>query len=312
MGLYLAMHMAGGISLMKDFPDFNAVGFDMDRYNQRFREGNVIIHARSADVAYPSHWGCLSIKCAYGGNEYYEANNTIYAVNNDGFLILNEGQTYSSYIYSESPVESFTINFSDLFVRTLQVSLLAQVDHMLADPGYAAGGQIEFMERLYKHDNRVSPVLSRLYELSFALSPDEQAIAEAYYLLLERMLSLQGRVHEEMQRVRAAKESTRRELYKRLHYAKDYIESCYMNNISLPELAGVACLNAAYFLRQFKRYFGVTPYQYLIQKRLRVAKQLLETTDRPVADICYSVGYADASSFIKLFKSHYGVTPGVA
>lgn len=312
MGLYLTMHMAGGISLMKDFPDFNAVGFDMDRYNQRFREGNVIIHARSADVAYPSHWGCLSIKCAYGGNEYYEANNTIYAVNDDGFLILNEGQTYSSFIYSESPVESFTINFSDLFVRTLLVSLFAGADHMLADRGYAVSGPTEFAERLYRHDKQVSPVLSRLYRLSFALSPDEQAITEAYYLLLERMLSLQGRVKEEMQRVSAAKDSTRKELYKRLHYAKDYIESCYMNNISLPELAGVACLNAAYFLRQFKRYFGITPHQFLTQKRMRVAKRLLETTDRSVTDICYSVGYADASSFIKLFKLYYGVTPGGA
>jgi hypothetical protein len=71
--------MEGNINIMTEFPDFNAAGFDMKTYNRRFREGNVIIHARSADVAYPSHWGCLSIKCALHGREYYEANNTFSA-----------------------------------------------------------------------------------------------------------------------------------------------------------------------------------------------------------------------------------------
>src|ERR1017187_10556117 len=102
----------GAISLIKSFPDFNVTGFDINEYNKKFKENNVIIHASSRSVSYPEHWGCLSVKCAFHGNESYQAGNRFYTVNDTNYLVLNEGTIYSSYIYSEFPVESFTINFS--------------------------------------------------------------------------------------------------------------------------------------------------------------------------------------------------------
>lgn len=301
--------MEENIRIMTEFPDFKAAGFDMEAYNRRFREGNVIIHARSADVAYPSHWGCLSIKCAFKGREYYEANNTAYAVDDTCFLILNEGQVYSSYIYSERPVESFTINFSEPFIRTMLDSLFTR-DPLRAgpDPG-SVPSSLEFIERLYPHDNSISPILSALYRQSLSKKPVAASITEHYYLLLEKMVLLRTRVDQEIQKVKAAKASTRKELYRRLHYAKDYIDARYMNNVSLSELAGVACLNPAYFLRQWKGYFNGTPHGYLMKKRTSVAAELLITTCQSVTEVCYSVGYEDISSFIKLFRRQYQTTP---
>jgi AraC-like DNA-binding protein len=296
------------IHIMTEFPDFNAEGFDMETYNRRFREDNVIIHARSADVAYLSHWGCLSIKCAFGGREYYEANNTAYAVDDTGFLILNDGQVYSSYIYSERPVESFTINFSAPFTRTVLDSLFAH-DPLDSGPHAAAARSMEFLERVYPHDNSISPILSALYRQLLSKNQDPAAITEHYCLLLEKMVLLQARVDREIQKVKAAKASTRKELYRRLHFAKDYVDARYMNNVTLSELAGVACLNPAYFLRQWKKYFGGTPHRYLMQKRVSVAAALLATTRQSVTEVCYSVGYQDISSFIKLFRRKYQITP---
>jgi AraC family transcriptional regulator len=301
--------MAGDINIMTEFPDFNVAGFDMNAYNRRFREGNVIIHARSADVAYPPHWGCLSIKCALNGREYYEANNTAYAVDDTCFLILNEGQVYSSYIYSERPVESFTINFSEPFTRTVLDGLYARDTLGGGHQAAAAPRSFEFIERVYPHDNGISPILSILYRQSLVNDPDTTAITEQYYLLLEKMVLLRTRVDREIQTVKAVKSSTRRELYRRLHFAKDYMDARYMNNVSLSELAGVACLNPAYLLRQWKKYFGGTPHRYLIQKRVSVAAEMLRTTRHSVTEICYCVGYEDISSFIKLFRRQYQVTP---
>jgi AraC family transcriptional regulator len=301
--------MEENIHIMSEFPDFNAAGFDMDVYNRRFREGNVIIHARSADVAYPSHWGCLSIKCAFKGREYYEANNTVYAVEDSSFLILNEGQVYSSYIYSESPVESFTTNFSEPFTRNMLNSFFAR-DPLGGDPHQAGFGRSpEFIERLYPHDECISPILFALHGQSLCKNPDTAAITEQYYLLLEKMMLLQARVDREIQTVKAVKASTRKELYRRLHFAKAYIDACYVNSITLSELAAVACLNPAYFLRQWKKYFGGTPHRYLMQKRISVAAQLLTKTCRSVTEVCFAVGYEDISSFIKLFRRQYQMTP---
>jgi AraC family transcriptional regulator len=300
--------MEENIHIMTEFPDFNAAGFDMETYNRRFREGNVIIHACSADVAYPSHWGCFSIKCAFGGREYYEANNTAYAVDETCFLILNEGQVYSSHIYSEAPVESFTINFSASFTRIMLDSLFTH-DPLDLGLSAAAGGSMEFIERLYPHDDSISPILSTLYQESRSKKQDTAAITEQYYLLLQKLVLLHSRVDREIQKVKAAKASTRKEIYRRLHFAKDYVDARYMNNVTLSELAGVACLNPAYFLRQWKKYFGGTPHRYLIQKRVSVAAALLATTSHSVTDVCYTVGYQDISSFIKLFRRQYQITP---
>jgi AraC family transcriptional regulator len=303
------MFADGGIFIMKDFPDFTERGFDIEQYNQRFKKNNVLIHARSADVSYPEHWGCLSVKCAFGGNEYYQSNGRFYAVNDSNYLIFNEGKTYSSYIFSDKPVESFTVNFSSYLEGTIAASLVATAAQMLDDPEYRLDKKIEFTEKLYTHDDKISPVLSQLYHLSLTAKPGNNTITELYYSLLEKMLLVQADVNKEIKKIEAVKSSTKAEIYKRLHYAKDFIESCYMNNITLEQLAAVACLNSAYLLRQFKKYFGVTPYQCIIQKRLAAAKILLETSGKTVTDICYAVGYEDPTSFTKLFKQYFQLTP---
>jgi hypothetical protein len=190
----ILLYIEENIHIMTEFPDFNAVGFNMEAYNRRFREGNVIIHASSADVAYPSHWGCLSLKCAFRGREYYEANNTAYAVDDTCFLILNEGQVYSSYIYSETPVESFTINFSEPFVRTMVDSLYIHDPIGAGHHAAAAPRSLEFIERRYPHDNSISRVLSALYRECLSKKKDTAEIIEHYYLLLENMVLLQARV----------------------------------------------------------------------------------------------------------------------
>jgi AraC-like DNA-binding protein len=100
------------------------------------------------------------------------------------------------------------------------------------------------------------------------------------------------------------------ELYKRLTRAKDYMDSCYTRDISLAELARVSYLNNTYFLRQFRNYYQITPRQYLIRRRMESAREILQTNKKlPITDICSKVGYSDLSSFSKLFKQYYSLSP---
>ena len=82
-----------------------------------------------------------------------------------------------------------------------------------------------------------------------------------------------------------------------------------MTELTLEKIAAIAHLNTAYFLRQFKNYFLVTPYQYIIERRLDEAKRQFETSDISVTDVCFSVGYHDLTSFIKLFKKNFSLSP---
>ena len=299
---------ADNIHVMKAFPDFNSPGFDINEYNKKFKDNNIVIHASSSCVSYPEHWGCLSIKCAFHGNEYYQSGSRFYAVNDTNYLVMNEGSFYSSYIFSKSPVESFTVNFSDEFEINAIKGLMHTHEHLLdfIDPGTR---KMEFTEKLYKHNELISPVLFQLFSVSSQPCCNKILIRELYYTLIERLLLNQKNINKEVQHIKAVKASTRNELYKRLHYAKDFIDSCYMTDLSLEKIAETAHLNTAYFLRSFKYFFKVTPYQYIIHRRLDEAKKLLENSKVSVTEVCFSVGYYDLTSFIKLFRNKFGLSP---
>jgi AraC family transcriptional regulator len=299
------MHFGNTIHLMDVFPDFKAPGFNVEAYNKRFRESNVIIRASARDVAYAPHWGPLSIKCAFNGNEHYEFSHCRYRVDDGSFLLLNEGQVYSSYIHSDTPVDSFTINFSADYIRKGYAGW---------HPGSCPGDEavltpLSFCERIYLHDREVSPYIFLLSMLSKNFYRCQDRIEECYMHLLHSLFTLQLRENGHAGKVQAVKTATQRELYQRLMRARDYIESCYADDISLEKLAAASCLNASYLLRQFKKYFGLTPRQYAIRKRMALAASLLSTSRKPVTEICYVTGYKDLTSFCKLFRQFYHASP---
>jgi AraC-like DNA-binding protein len=74
-------------------------------------------------------------------------------------------------------------------------------------------------------------------------------------------------------------------------------------------MARAAGLSRAHFSREFRRAFGESPHAYLLTRRLERAGALLRTTDRSVAEICFSVGLSSVGSFTTSFKRTYGVSP---
>ncbi len=91
--------------------------------------------------------------------------------------------------------------------------------------------------------------------------------------------------------------------------AKDLIDARYRDPLDVPVLARAARLSPAHFSREFRRAFGETPHQYLLTRRLERAAALLRSTDRSVADICFTVGLRSVGSFTTSFGRTYGCTP---
>ena len=91
--------------------------------------------------------------------------------------------------------------------------------------------------------------------------------------------------------------------------AKDLVDARYRDPLDVPALARAAHVSPAHFSREFKRAFGETPHQYLLTRRLERAAELLRNTDRPVAEICFSVGLSSVGSFTTSFGRAYGLSP---
>lgn len=95
----------------------------------------------------------------------------------------------------------------------------------------------------------------------------------------------------------------------KLCQVKNYLDESYGKNISLDELSSLFFISKFHLSREFKRIYGITIGNYLLNKRLSAAKKQLRFTDDPVDSISNSCGFADAGYFIKVFKKAEGMTP---
>jgi AraC-like DNA-binding protein len=91
--------------------------------------------------------------------------------------------------------------------------------------------------------------------------------------------------------------------------ARDLADARYFEPLDVDDLARAAGLSRAHFSREFRRAFGVAPHAYLLTRRLERAAALLRTTDRSVADICFSVGLQSVGSFTTSFTRTFGESP---
>ena len=96
----------------------------------------------------------------------------------------------------------------------------------------------------------------------------------------------------------------------RLQRVLDYIEANLDRDLTLSELAEVACLSACYFSRSFKEAMGVGPQRYTTQRRIELAKRLLRWRTDTLAIVAAEVGFADQSHFTHIFRRETGMTPG--
>jgi AraC-like DNA-binding protein len=91
--------------------------------------------------------------------------------------------------------------------------------------------------------------------------------------------------------------------------AKDLADARYADKLDVEDMASAAGLSKAHFSREFKAAFGESPHVYLLTRRLERAAALLRTTDRSIADICFSVGLQSLGSFTTSFTRMFGRSP---
>jgi AraC-like DNA-binding protein len=96
--------------------------------------------------------------------------------------------------------------------------------------------------------------------------------------------------------------------YKRIVAAKVYIDDNYYEDIDLEQVSKQAFLSRFHFHRLFRQVYKRTPLQYITQKRLDKAKDLL-SENKAVTEVCNEVGFESIGSFSVLFKKEIGFAP---
>lgn len=88
-----------------------------------------------------------------------------------------------------------------------------------------------------------------------------------------------------------------------------HIDNHLNENLTLETLAGIANMSPSYFSTFFKKYNGRSPFEYITDRRVRRAIELIQTSNRSLTDIAFSCGFNNSTSFIKAFHRVVGNPP---
>jgi transcriptional regulator GlxA family with amidase domain len=96
---------------------------------------------------------------------------------------------------------------------------------------------------------------------------------------------------------------------RRLLRARDAMDRTFAEPLNVAELARIACVSEAHFIRSFRQTFGETPHRYLQRRRVERSMFLLRETELSITDICLEVGFMSLGTFSRTFREIVGETP---
>ncbi len=190
-------------------------------------------------------------------------------------------------------LEMFHLYFSPEKIKTLALQVFDR------DPR-----QVELQDLTFEADEYASAILTHaVLPLDWTERANRLALSSASDLLLLHVLKNYARDPEDLPAVKGGLPAHTK---KRI---EEYLNTHYGNNITIDDLAQMAGYSSYHFARMFKESFALPPHKYLGQVRIERAKDMLRSTDLPIAEIALSCGYSSQAHFTSNFKKAVGVTP---
>ena len=90
---------------------------------------------------------------------------------------------------------------------------------------------------------------------------------------------------------------------------KEALDNSIYRKVTVEELAKEINFSKSQMTREFRKYYGVTPYKYLLDRKIVIAKRLLVSTSMRVHEISEALGFIDAYYFSDIFKTKTGLSP---
>lgn len=243
-----------------------------------------------------------SVKMVLSGNENYKVDGRHYSLDLKRFLIVDNNNRVEINIDADRDVKGVCIFPNKDLLNEVAKTRISSHESLLNNPfeNYEIGlvhNQFRYKEnRTGRFLKQYVPAIIQLKKQSEVIDFDDfyAGLAEC---MIDDQLALQGK----LKNVLTAKMATKEELYRRVANAKDYIDDNYTQKISLDDLVQEAFLSKYHFSRTFKAMFRLSPYQYLLQLRLKHARKLL-SLDYSYNEVSTLIGFSDGKNLRKAIQ----------
>lgn len=168
-----------------------------------------------------------------------------------------------------------------------------------------------FIENNYKADyNHSGRFLKNIFDISNTEEYKFLDPNEIVFELLGILYNEQLEYNVGIKNIKGKKESTKREVFKRIMVAYEYIHDTFENKkIDIIDLSQVSGLSEYHIYSSFKSIYQKTPHQYINYLRMLKAKQYINCGKMTISEISDKLQFPDLPTFSKLFKKTYGINP---
>ncbi|MGZ5255567.1 MAG: helix-turn-helix domain-containing protein [Flavitalea sp.] len=250
-----------------------------------------------------------SIKYVNKGTEHYFLDGRKYSVSAGKYLIVNSGQSLDVEVLSKTNVNGFCAHFKPAFLHAVYHDLFHGEDELLES--IEPGNLPAFQSLIYQEkENALGDCMvniARLFDQNTGeLHLDEHTL---FYHLASELIKVQHHLPRHERQLHVLKNSTRKELVSRLAIAKKFMDAPGGTDLSIEEIARTAMFSSSHFFRVFKKYYGTSPHQYQINKKMKKANALLLSKKYSVTEVAMECGFADLPSFTHQYKKIFKVAP---
>ena len=242
----------------------------------------------------------ISLKYVVSGTENYVLNGQHFHMEQNQMLIFGEGYDYLAYTFQNRVNEGFCIDLAPDFLADARRDLMGE-------------------NVLFRLDQAGIPVQVHtpgvtIHRLMQQISSDMEGngqllLEEVLNKLIYEYLNQEKQYDQHLRAVPALNLVSKKEVFRRLLIARDYLHSNTTENLQLDQIASVAGLSKFYLQRLFSKVFGRSPARYLEELKMKSALGLLEKGHQSISEISFSLGYNDPAYFSRRFKKFFGYSP---
>lgn len=232
-------------------------------------------------------------KYLINGREYVFGKGDVFIINNDEIHLC----------FDDRDLIIQVIMFDPSFIWTGGVNIL---DYEYLKPFLET--ESNFCNKLEQGNGKIHLIISTLLEIE----DEYKSMRTGYELMIKSLLLKLMTLIIRYFKINNEKNETVAVCSKasqKMRMVVEYIESNYFKQLKISELAGIAQMSVPYFCNTFKTLAVVPPMDFIIRKRISVAKEELKNTNKKVLDIAEECGFNSISNFNHLFKSYIGLSP---